>query len=241
MSSQKRKDASRKNGARGGPKSPKGKARSSENAIKHNLYAKHCQTLSTESEELFVDPRLRLLRDYDPQTTIECETVEQLAMAAWRVRRYGTTQAWFLEMEMANQAEWIVSTEGEDCEFSLRAAHAIKACLEKSSGFKDLARFESRLLRTYERLVRLLHDIQRDRLQQSGASTTPEPITPQNEENEPRRAVNPTLLAPETACSNPENDPTTPWKPRLTLTKPEMPRIGAEASETPPSNIALVA
>jgi hypothetical protein len=136
MSSQKRKDASRKNGALGGPKSPEGKARSSENAIKHNLYAKHCQALSTESEELFVELRARLFRDYDPQTTIECETVEQLAMAAWRIRRYGTSQAWFLEMEMANQAEWIASTEGEDCDSSLRAAHAIKACLEKSSGFR---------------------------------------------------------------------------------------------------------
>src|SRR5260370_28072446 len=136
MSSQKRKDASRKNGALGGPKSPKGKARSSENAIKHNLYAKHCQALSTESEELFIELRLRLFRDYDPQTTIECETVEQLAMAAWRVRRYVTTQAWFLDMEMANQAEWIASTECQDFDFSLRAAPPIKPCLYKSSAFK---------------------------------------------------------------------------------------------------------
>src|SRR5260370_5841427 len=185
MSSQKRKDASRKNGALGGPKSPEGKARSSENAIKHKLYAKHCKVLSTESEELFIELRTRLFREYDPQTTIESETVEQLVMAAWRVRRYARCQTWFLEIEMAQQAESIASTEGEDCDFSLRAAHAIKACLEKSSGFKDLARFEARLLRNYERLVRLLHDIQRDRIQQSGDYDTPEKITTHNADNEP--------------------------------------------------------
>src|SRR5260370_3895788 len=112
MSSQKRKDASRKNGALGGPKSPEGKARSSENAIKHNLYAKHCKALSTESEELFIELRTRLFREYDPQTTIESETVEQLVMAAWRVRRYARCQTWFLEIEMAQQAEWISRTGG---------------------------------------------------------------------------------------------------------------------------------
>src|SRR5260370_18192470 len=143
MSSQKRKDASRKNGALGGPKSPEGKARSSENAIKHNLYAKHCKALSTESEELFVELRTGLFREYDPQTTIECETVEQLAMAAWRVRRYARCQTWFLEIEMAQQAEGIASTKGEDCDFSLRAAHAIKPCLDKPSAFKDLPPLES--------------------------------------------------------------------------------------------------
>ena len=105
MSSQKRKDASRKNGALGGPKSPEGKARSSENAVKHNLYAKHCKALSTESEELFIELRTRLFREYDPQTTIESETVEHLVMAAWRMRRYTRCQTWFLEIEMAEQAK----------------------------------------------------------------------------------------------------------------------------------------
>src|SRR5260370_33161866 len=138
-------------------------------------------------------------------------------MAAWRVRRYARCQTWFLEIEMAQQAEWIASTEGQDCDFSLRAAHDIKACLEKTSAFKDLARFESRQQRNYERLVRLLHDLQRDRLQQSGASAPPAPITPQNEQNEPRSAPDPTRdptpIAPETASATAGNRPTTPSRP----------------------------
>src|SRR4029079_6512921 len=69
-----------------GPRTEPGKARSKMNAVKHGLSAK---ALVTESE----DPRqweaLRagLEEDFEPETVVERELVEQLAGSFWRLRR----------------------------------------------------------------------------------------------------------------------------------------------------------
>jgi hypothetical protein len=87
MSSQRRIDASKRNGARSpGPKTPAGKRRSSINAMRHGLLAK-CVVLEGESEEHFL---LLVAQHHDkfaPRDDIEFGLIEDLVACYWRLRR----------------------------------------------------------------------------------------------------------------------------------------------------------
>jgi hypothetical protein len=100
MSSQKRRDASRNNVALGGPKSPEGKKKSSQNARKHGLYA---HSLSTENQKAYDEYRQTFFDEWQPATPTEDLLVHELAMTSWHLRRLSTTQNWLLEDEMAMQ------------------------------------------------------------------------------------------------------------------------------------------
>ena len=79
--------ASRANGARSqGPVSIDGKARSSQNAVRHGLTAKTV-VLNNEDPAQFKILCENLSNDYQPQTEDEHELVSQLAGARWKLRR----------------------------------------------------------------------------------------------------------------------------------------------------------
>src|SRR5260370_16296780 len=97
MSSQKRRDASCKNGALGGPKSPEGKKKSSQNARKHGLYA---LSLSTEDQEAYDEYRQTFFDEWQPATPTEDLLVHDLPMTSWHLRRLPPPQNSLLKDEM---------------------------------------------------------------------------------------------------------------------------------------------
>ncbi len=87
MSSQRRIDSSRANGAKSrGPVTAEGKRKSSANSLRHGLLAQ-CIVLEDEVPERFHELLADLTREHNPQTETQLGLVETMAMARWRVMR----------------------------------------------------------------------------------------------------------------------------------------------------------
>ncbi len=69
-----------------GPRTAEGKARSSQNARRHGLFAQTA-LLDSESPEDFVALRDAYLAEFDPQGPAETHLVMEMANAQWRLRR----------------------------------------------------------------------------------------------------------------------------------------------------------
>ncbi len=83
-----RAEASRRNGAKSrGPKTAEGKARSSQNAIRHGLRARRWVLLGGESEAEFKRLEAALIEEWAPEGVTQSLLVQQIAAAAWRVGR----------------------------------------------------------------------------------------------------------------------------------------------------------
>jgi hypothetical protein len=85
--SEQRSSAARANGALSrGPKSPEGKTRSSQNAIKHGLLSS-IVVLHNESQEAFDRAVQSYCDRFQPADEVERDMVEELVAASWRARR----------------------------------------------------------------------------------------------------------------------------------------------------------
>src|SRR5260221_10622007 len=189
MSSQKRRDASRKNGALGGPKSPEGKKISSQNARKHGLYA---QSLSTENQKAYDEYRETFFLEWQPATPTEDLLVHELAMTSWHLRRLSATQNWLLEDEMAMQHDALMTRYDEEVPDAVRTMLAYKGALESSQALAWLSRKRGRLHRVHSRCITSLLALQQGRNPGGRQSQPPA----QSDENEPKTPVNPTPKPP---------------------------------------------
>jgi hypothetical protein len=80
--------ASRKNGAKSrGPKTPEGKARASQNALKHGLRARRWVVLADESETEFKRLEAALIEELAPDGVLQSLLAQRVAAAAWRLGR----------------------------------------------------------------------------------------------------------------------------------------------------------
>jgi len=86
-------EANRANAKRStGPKTEPGKSRSKLNALKHGLSAEKV-VIGDEDPREFEALREELQRDWQPDTALESELVEQLAGIFWRLRRVPAIEA----------------------------------------------------------------------------------------------------------------------------------------------------
>ncbi len=86
MASNRQNEANKPNAKKStGPRTSEGKAKSSRNAWKHGLTSSFF--IIGESEAAFGPFLSALMNDYRPQTTIEANLVERVALILWRFRR----------------------------------------------------------------------------------------------------------------------------------------------------------
>src|SRR6476659_2798115 len=106
MSSVKQIEANRANAKRStGPKSAKGKARSTKNSLSHGLTARDI-VIGAEDPEEFQRLRMGLEADFKPSSTIALELVERLAGLLWRLRRIPVLEGALLDaMQEENASE----------------------------------------------------------------------------------------------------------------------------------------
>jgi len=80
--------ASRRNGAKSrGPKSPEGKTRSAQNALKHGLRAEKFVTVGDESAQEFAALESALVEELAPDGVLQRLLASRIARAAWRLER----------------------------------------------------------------------------------------------------------------------------------------------------------
>jgi hypothetical protein len=135
--------ASRLNGARSrGPGSPQGKARSSQNALRHGLLAK-CVVMAGESS-LGFDALLQQHQDrFAPIDGVDQCYIEEMAASAWRIRR-----AWAMETRLFDDA---VAAQPPGDERGRMAAALGR--LAPRPEFALLHRYETRLHLSYQRAL----------------------------------------------------------------------------------------
>jgi hypothetical protein len=94
-----RAEASRKNGAKSrGPKSPEGKARSAQNALKHGMRARKYVVLPQEDAAEFAALETAILAELAPEGALQTLLARRIAVAAWRLERADRLEAEVLEV-----------------------------------------------------------------------------------------------------------------------------------------------
>jgi hypothetical protein len=80
--------ASRRNGAKSrGPKTPEGKARSAQNALKHGMRAQQCIVLPGERAAAFEAFEAALLAELAPEGALQAVLAQRVVAASWRLAR----------------------------------------------------------------------------------------------------------------------------------------------------------
>jgi len=149
MSSQRRIDSSRANGALShGPTSEAGKLRIAFAQMRHGLLSKHV-VIENESRELFDIVLEQHIEYFKPRNDVERGMVEDIACAYWRLRR-----AVAIETSLFNSG--VRRQEPVD---ELERLQLAFTGLCDTSKFNVLNRYESRLQRTYQRAIRNLQTL----------------------------------------------------------------------------------
>jgi hypothetical protein len=144
MSSNRRKIASRANGAQSkGPITPEGKTRSARNAIRHGLMAK-CVVLDTESQEGFDTLLAGFVERFAPADGVELGLVEEMFSAFWRQRR-----VWAIETRIMNGA---IATQPSNDDELTRITDGFTS-IAAQPPLELMHRYETRLHRIFQRAL----------------------------------------------------------------------------------------
>src|SRR4051812_39222035 len=75
-----------------GPRTAEGKARSSQNAVRHGLTARHL-VIRDDEHEAFAELQQSLQQELDPHGALETLTFHELLHAAWNLQRFSRIEA----------------------------------------------------------------------------------------------------------------------------------------------------
>ena len=161
MATQAQIDANRRNAQKStGPKTPEGKARSRRNGLKHGLTAEACM-LADENPEDLLDLLEELREKYDPQDTDEEFLIERMAKARFKYNRVMPLEAGIfnLRLEVDQAPDFLVKAQGE----AAQRAWAYMRDANGGNALSKLARYETSLLREYDRSRQELEKMQKAR------------------------------------------------------------------------------
>ena len=159
-----RAEAARINGAKSkGPVTLEGRARSSQNAIRHGLSAQ-AVVLHGEEPADFDQLRDSYMQTFRPANQAETDLVEALAAARWRLRRMP-----MLEVEVFENIHYKfqgrIEHELDECApFNKRMGWVFIKSSEGCSPLNLLQRYEGQLNRTFDRSLKALQSLQKARL-----------------------------------------------------------------------------
>ncbi len=211
-------EVNRLNGAKGGPKTPAGKAICAMNAKRHSLTAEKI-TLNSEEQPLFDAMTEGYMDLLQPANLEEVDLVREVVSGKWRQERWQALEAAMIDLT-AQKAEPAIKVKFTEIDPQVKVAYAMIEIHGALKAIGLVSLYESRMRRLHERARRDL-----DRLQ---AARTPK------ETKIPRL----TRLAP-----IPEVDPPEPISYRSLVSKEELARldqrknrpfIDLDLPETPP-------
>ena len=139
-----------------GPKTGEGKARSSQNSLKHGLSAKR-PLIPGENEADHEAFRKEIRDAFRPPGALETLLVERIINAAWRLRRFGPIEAQILSGELEDVLEQFPEKEETALGFTfLRTTNG-------SQALARLHRYEMGLERSLYRAHHTLKELQAPR------------------------------------------------------------------------------
>jgi hypothetical protein len=147
--------ASRRNGAKSrGPRTPEGKARSAQNALKHGMRAQKCIVLPGERASAFAAFEAALLEELAPEGALQAVLAQRVVAASWRLAR-----AERLEAELFAQ--------------NMLAGHGLGLALTRdcngARAFDTLLRYRGGTLAELWRALRTLKALQAEAAQRASA------------------------------------------------------------------------
>ena len=169
MSSQRKIDSARANGARSkGPITEAGKQASSQNGVRHGILTQTV-VLEGESKDRFEELHAALIAEFQPRSVTEAALVETMAIARWRhMRVLGLQKAGF-DLEFARQ-----TTPGSP---AYRAAIVFKNLADTSRVLDLLHRYEVSFDRQFSRALSLLLKLREHTPNQPPAQDLPRGLT----------------------------------------------------------------
>jgi hypothetical protein len=159
-----RAEASRRNGARSrGPRTPEGKARSAQNALKHGLRAQKHVVLPEEDAGEFAALETALLEELAPVDALQIVLARRVAVAAWRLARADRIEAELFE-----------ERRGADGGLGL-------ALIRDGNGarsFETLLRYRGAAMAEFWRALRTLKALQAEQTVEDATALASPPIRP---------------------------------------------------------------
>ena len=208
MATQAQRKANRQNAKKStGPRTPEGKARSSQNAIKHGLLARDAVMADEDPAEY--DRQLQILEEnLFPKNAIEFELVLQIADSRWRLRRITRIEAGLTTHEyhctdgFTRKQYPNTVVPGRNGENQLLG----KSMQDRTQALNNLARYRTMTSRDITRALKMIRQLRKDEYEckenraANGAIhrptltdpdpyTTPDPMEPQPSRYEPPAAA----------------------------------------------------
>jgi hypothetical protein len=209
MTTQNQIDANRLNAQKStGPRTPEGKSRSAQNALKHGLLAQRT-ILVDEDEDQFDDIRRALFEDLSPDGPFEILLVERIVAQYWRLQRTLRMETALIEVLAKNQSQSPGLTrtlkylrkypdkESIDENNDLVIGLAVADDLARETRLLKMQQYEARIENGFYRALRQLHEFRKYR---------PKPATPAPAPNEPNFSPGPSS---QPVDDNPNPTPTT--------------------------------
>jgi hypothetical protein len=161
MSSLLKSETARENGAKShGPVTPEGKARSSANSRRHGL-ASASILMDGESAEDFQLLRADFLNQFQPQTAVETDLVDVMAIARWRLRRLLAIEAHLFDQEILCRKDEIkYRSKTKAMEQEDRLAFVFQSLGDHGNSLTLLLRYEGSLNRSYDKALKQLLQLQ---------------------------------------------------------------------------------
>src|SRR5579864_4005675 len=196
MSTLTRSESSRINGAKShGPVTPEGKQRSSMNAVKHGILAKHI-CLNIEKPEVFEQIVADFSTRLQPADDVELRLVEQAAMAQLRYERVAaSSETAMFVLKMDYQAPE-VAKQYERVDPPTRFAIAFTALGAEGNSIQLMLRYQQTMLRQRDSAMKQLHEL-RTKFPAPNEPESPEPVEstkPAPAPNEPDAPAAPAML-----------------------------------------------
>jgi hypothetical protein len=170
-----RAEASRLNGAKSrGPKTPEGKARSAQNALKHGMRAQKYLVLPDEDAAEFEALEAALVEELAPVGALQTVLARRVAVAAWRLARADRIETELFEERQVTQGGLGLAL--------IRDGNGPRS-------FETLLRYRGAAMAEFWRALRTLKALQAEptRVRPVGASASRPEIVPRLTTNEPDR------------------------------------------------------
>src|ERR1700683_2474563 len=176
-----------------GPKTPEGKARSRRHGRQHGLTAKTCM-FADEDPEALLELVEEIREKFNPQDTDEDFLIERMAKARFKYNRIMPIEAAIFNLRLiVDQApEPLMEAQGASCQ----RAWAYMRDANGGNALTKLARYETSLLREYDRSRQELEKLQKIRAAKPVPAPTPDEF--RREPNPPITPVPPTKPATST-------------------------------------------